>query len=233
MWRTCAKPDCDKRFFQGGLARASDCPECKAERKKKQHAHWDALRKEKGQKVVEHRKWDLRGNLVESHLYLEPKVCEFCEEEYMPRKKTDRYCDSCKAQGLRWIDDRGRNDAKKSIGLVKAVACEACGEKFWQLRTSKQTWCSDVCKEMLRERHDCLYCGEPIEATQPITAKFCKGPRCGEAYRVIQNHRDDRDGKFKGQLHTPTTRFNKIRMMIPTPSQEILDEFNPDKEEDG
>ena len=109
MLRTCAKPDCGKQFFQGGLAKASDCPECKAERKKKRHAHWDALRKEKGQKVVEHRKWDLRGNLVESYLYLEPKVCEFCEEEFAPRRKTDRYCDSCKAQGMEgWVFSRAQ-----------------------------------------------------------------------------------------------------------------------------
>jgi predicted nucleic acid-binding Zn ribbon protein len=226
MWRTCTKDGCNKQFKQGGTRATTWCPECKAAKKKQQHARWDEMRDESGQHVTEHRVWDRMGNLVHSNLHLTPKVCGFCEEEYLPRAIRDRYCSPCRTAGEATVAHR--NDRDVGIALVKHESCHACGEKFWKLKENKTTvWCDDACKEMLREHQDCLFCGETITPDKRITARFCKKRRCSSAYETIENLRDDRDGKIPGRIHTPQSRFNVVKRM--NPRREILDEFDPSK----
>ena len=226
MWRTCTKDGCNKQFKQGGTKLTKWCPECKAAKKKGKQTHWDELRTSKDQHLIEQRVWDRNGNLVDYKLRLTPKVCGFCEYEFLPRAITNRYCPPCQSAGEATVAHR--NDGKHGINLVKHESCHACGDKFWKLKDNKTTvWCDDTCKEMLREHQDCLFCGESITPDRKITTRFCQNRRCKNAYRTIEGLRDDRDGKIPGQLHTPQSRFNVVKRM--NPRQEILDEFNPSK----
>ena len=231
MWRTCGRDDCDEQFYLSGSYqihrnhRLPLCPKCKANRRRYTQKAIDEWR-EKGHpaSTKEHhtpkdpprRVWDKWGRLVSREIN-EPKDCEFCGCEFTPKRHNSKYCPSC------------NEDRTKQGGYRKYHAdCEVCGKAFWKAKSSTATWCSDSCKQLLREHTHCLFCDDEIEASRPLNTKFCKANKpqpddkamsCKARYQKAENFNS---GKVD-YIFTPIRKFEIMKEM--GAGYKLLEEF--------
>jgi len=209
MWRDCSR--CEKRFFQGGTFHARNiCSQCRYKTRQNSLKRTMAKRKYETITFLNH-----KGQIIKEKSNFPERICGFCDE-FKPHKGTNQVsCDDCVAI---------RPENKKSI-----IKCSSCDEKFWGHKSNSiyteihKPYCSPMCKEMLREHHECITCGERITPERQLNAKFCK-ERCRILYDRVISLREDRDGK--GNTFSPQHRY-KILCELKV-SETILKEFRRD-----
>ena len=191
MWRTCRK--CEGRWFQGGTTTSPKCPTCLQKRRERKIQHKLHRRKYAPRSVIINRS----GKIVQIYRDRPEITCRFCKIVVSVPRANQVLCDNCK-----YAQPKHK----------KATSCEGCGESFWgrkDTRNSLHKFCSDSCKEMLREHHNCIWCGDWIQPEKPIHTKYCNKHICKIKFDKVKQMRNDRDGK--GSVFTPQMRYDILK----------------------